>query len=623
GVGLNKFTSAITGTSMATNTARLTSPVDATPAEAAKTIAAGTIVINDRSIGTINGATPKNGLAMGKAYNAVNAINDATAGVNARLTTLVAGSAITAFGAAESANFTINGVSVSYTSAGTGATDDATNIVQAINTAITNYNSPAAPTLAPQPQLSLEAVVGDGYNGGAVNSIVLRNTNAGDESRIIIGDVDPTDAAEVKLGLTNSTYNADLTHNTGEITLFSDEPFTIEAGTDDTILSQLGLGGGNQTTTSFAGSATSASTAVNSANFNLNNIPVTVNIAALDSAMVVAQKTRDAINIQEPLTGVTASINSKGGIVFTNSTTGDNSPIVVDSFTAAGVDGNIYGFTNFTAHSGGVAGDTTSDDGSFTYSYDDGGVTAGLQGFKYFNELETDGGSFDIWLYNSDGTLALPQAITVDLERAYDLYDVANAIENSIKNASSEASSWIKASVVDNRLQLNPDTSHHFAFANDTSNILQVAGLNTLFTGHSAGTIGINDAIANDLSMITAATVGANGQIFKGDNTNALKITNIQQQDDISFTGSTADSLEGFYNSLVGEIGNAGRSVNRDLEFNTLVENQMQEMRDSTSGVSLDEEMANLVKYQHAYSAAARLITMSDEMLKSLLDSIR
>ena len=45
-------------------------------------------------------------------------------------------------------------------------------------------------------------------------------------------------------------------------------------------------------------------------------------------------------------------------------------------------------------------------------------------------------------------------------------------------------------------------------------------------------------------------------------------------------------------------------------------------MRDSTSGVSLDEEMANLMKYQHAYTAAARLITMSDELLRTLLQSV-
>jgi flagellar hook-associated protein 1 FlgK len=43
-------------------------------------------------------------------------------------------------------------------------------------------------------------------------------------------------------------------------------------------------------------------------------------------------------------------------------------------------------------------------------------------------------------------------------------------------------------------------------------------------------------------------------------------------------------------------------------------------MRDAISAVSLDEEMTNLIKYQHAYASAAKLITVADEMLQTLLD---
>ena len=46
------------------------------------------------------------------------------------------------------------------------------------------------------------------------------------------------------------------------------------------------------------------------------------------------------------------------------------------------------------------------------------------------------------------------------------------------------------------------------------------------------------------------------------------------------------------------------------------------DLRDSAAGVSLDEEMANLIKYQQAYAAAAKLITIADEMMQTLLDTI-
>jgi len=43
-------------------------------------------------------------------------------------------------------------------------------------------------------------------------------------------------------------------------------------------------------------------------------------------------------------------------------------------------------------------------------------------------------------------------------------------------------------------------------------------------------------------------------------------------------------------------------------------------MRDSVSGVSLDEEMTNLVKYQRAYQAAARLVSVADQLYQTLID---
>ena len=50
---------------------------------------------------------------------------------------------------------------------------------------------------------------------------------------------------------------------------------------------------------------------------------------------------------------------------------------------------------------------------------------------------------------------------------------------------------------------------------------------------------------------------------------------------------------------------------------------QLGNIKESISGVSLDEEMANMIKYQQAYNAAAKLITKSDEMLQTLIGMVR
>jgi len=88
GVGMIRFSGEVLGAETAANTAVLTREVDA--ATASEDIAAGALTINGRSIGTIDGAAAVHGLAMSKAFNVATAINQAVAGVTARLTTQVA-----------------------------------------------------------------------------------------------------------------------------------------------------------------------------------------------------------------------------------------------------------------------------------------------------------------------------------------------------------------------------------------------------------------------------------------------------------------------------------------------------------------------------------------------------
>jgi flagellar hook-associated protein FlgK len=505
GVGTVLYSGQILGAETAADTTALTAKLNTN--FALDSIPAGTFTINGRSVGRINGAPRTDGLAMTKAANAVSAINEALTGVTAKLTTLTAGSAITdGLGAGQTVSFTVNGVQVDYTN-DTGddlsAADTATNVAAAIKNTLGAYN------------VTIEAVRGTGANGGPLNSIVLRNTTPGNESAIVIAGIDPADP-EVKLGLANGTFRADASHNTGEITLFSEGPFTVKAGANDLFLTQLGMDHSN----------------------------------------------------------------------------------------------------NDIKDSGDKAGD-----GEFTYTFADGGIPASLRGFKYQEQLQTDGGSFGIWLYNSNGTLSLPQPITVSLERASSLADVADAINAAAQKAGADPE-WLKASVHDNRLAIDLANSHKLAFANDTSNFLQVAGLNTFFTGFSAGSLNVDQTMAADLRLIAAGKVGTHGEFYAGDNSNALAITNVQRNEYVSFRGGAVDTLDGFYNSLVSEVGNQGRSVNRHYEYSMLVTTQLQEMRDAVSGVSLDEEMANLIKFQHAYAAAAKLISTADEMLLTLLHSV-
>ena len=129
---------------------------------------------------------------------------------------------------------------------------------------------------------------------------------------------------------------------------------------------------------------------------------------------------------------------------------------------------------------------------------------------------------------------------------------------------------------------------------------------------------------------VTADPNSHYGTYALGDNTNALAIADLQYTSmDISqwtcdridgnTPGSVTATIEDYYHSTVGSIGIKSASISRSNAFNEVMVNKLGEIRDGISAVSLDEEMANLIKFQHAYAAAAKLIGISDEMLNTLL----
>nr|MBF0221265.1 flagellar hook-associated protein FlgK [Desulfobulbaceae bacterium] len=625
GVGLISFSERLTSAELANNAVLLHTTVDTL--SSSDFIPAGTLTINDRSIGRIDSGINSRGLAMEKTYNAAQAINAAEAGVQARLTTLVAGNAVTGLGANETITFSVNGITVTHTAGAGGETaaQTASGVVTKINAAINSYDT-AVPQNVPS-EMTLEAIIGNGLNGGVTNSIVLRNTNQGDESRIIIAGVDNTiGAAEAKLGLTDGTYVADASHNTGELSLFSDEdPIQIDGGADDTYLGHLGWAG----TIRYSNQAVTSDAALSTTQFDLNGrtiiiaVPGGTPVTAAPPAPSVTSIAVDEINKVAAFTGVTAEVGNgtNGGplnsIVFSS----DITNITIENYTVTGTD--ILNLTEINKL-GANSADETSNDGKLSYEKADNMVANSLMGMAYADTLQTDGGSFDMWIYNTDGSLALSQPVNVSLERAYDLGDVADAINISIINSISPTPSapWVEASVVANQLVLTPDSSHKFAFGGDTSNFLASIGINTIFTGNSASTFGINQTVVSNLSHLAAGQVNEFGEIFTGNNSNSLAISNLQRDETITFTGNRTDTFDGFYNSLIATIGLKGDSINVNLDYNTMVNDQLAELRDSTSGVSLDEEMSNLIRYQHAYSAAAKLISTADELMQTLLNTI-
>jgi flagellar hook-associated protein 1 FlgK len=101
-----------------------------------------------------------------------------------------------------------------------------------------------------------------------------------------------------------------------------------------------------------------------------------------------------------------------------------------------------------------------------------------------------------------------------------------------------------------------------------------------------------------------------------GDNRNALAISNLQN---IHLFNGGRTTTDDFYNSIVSDIGVASSRNNEALTQNRSIIAQLGKMRDQVSGVSIDEETTNLMQYQHAFDASAKVIKTADEMLDTIL----
>jgi flagellar hook-associated protein 1 FlgK len=136
------------------------------------------------------------------------------------------------------------------------------------------------------------------------------------------------------------------------------------------------------------------------------------------------------------------------------------------------------------------------------------------------------------------------------------------------------------------------------------------------FTGSNAATINVSAAIQGNAQLIAASnTAGA-----QGNNETALAIAKLQTQMSPPLPPGTVTS-DAAYNSLVAGLGTDSRSAQNQMDTQQSLVDLLQRRREATSGVSLDEEATNMVRYQRAYEAAARVMTTYDEMLDKLINS--
>jgi flagellar hook-associated protein 1 FlgK len=134
---------------------------------------------------------------------------------------------------------------------------------------------------------------------------------------------------------------------------------------------------------------------------------------------------------------------------------------------------------------------------------------------------------------------------------------------------------------------------------------------------HPSGWIEVNRALLSDPTSV-AAGFGENGrEANPGNGEAALSIAALRNSEVMVGQLRTFDD---YFADSVGRIGLLGEQSGRALETQNLIMKQLEDMRQSISGVNMDEELSNLIKYQHGYAAAARFITTVNSMLDLLIN---
>ena len=213
-------------------------------------------------------------------------------------------------------------------------------------------------------------------------------------------------------------------------------------------------------------------------------------------------------------------------------------------------------------------------------------------------------GSFDVLVYDDTGAYTVT---TINVDASTTLESLAADLDAIAGFSASVASDGVT-------LELGTAPPNTFSFADDTSGALTALGINGLFTGYDARTIAVNSHLLDD-PLLLASGFSLNVD-DTGDNTAALAMADVRIA--TVFDNNSA-TLNDYYESTIVEIGVSARS-NQDLQdVEQSFVDDFNRRRQEVSGVSLDEEVTNMVQYQRAFEASARVVTIIDRMLDALL----
>ena len=118
---------------------------------------------------------------------------------------------------------------------------------------------------------------------------------------------------------------------------------------------------------------------------------------------------------------------------------------------------------------------------------------------------------------------------------------------------------------------------------------------------------------------VAAGKPGINGVVEAGDGSAALEIASLRNSPVMIGRARTFDD---YFAESVTNVGLKGEQAQTNLLSQNKIMADLRTMRDSISGVNIDEELADIIKFQHGYNAAAKFVTVVDELLETVINHL-
>ena len=159
--------------------------------------------------------------------------------------------------------------------------------------------------------------------------------------------------------------------------------------------------------------------------------------------------------------------------------------------------------------------------------------------------------------------------------------------------------------------------AYDFAEANAVENL--AGGFAVAPVLNPSGYIEVNQALRTDVLSVAASMPTTRGEVMAGDGRAAVEIASIRNTQVMIGKDRTFDD---YFANSVTNVGLKGEQAETNLLSQNKIMDDLRGLRDSISGVNIDEELADIIKFQHGYNAAAKFVTVINEMLDTVINRL-